>query len=216
MTLAEKDEMNAKCGCVLGLIVLSSVAARAPIRPERTIPLHLAEDAVLAAQKEFPDDKQSRYGFIDAYGMAYLDAWRFGERREDVQRGFPNAALEKGYAAGKKALNEGAPGFSTSPADFGYLIRELEGECTYGSEKSEFVVRATGEHFHLNPGHETRLPAGPIRIRAYVSPETALGFGHFGQWKREIIVIKVLDPNEDEGAPADAGSPSRDAPPPAP
>ena len=137
--------MKAKCGCLLGLFFLSSVAANAQIRPERTIPLHLAEDAVLAAQKEFPDDKQSRYGFIDAYGMAFLDAWRFGERRDDVQRGFSNAALEKGYAAGKKALNEGAPGFSTSPADFGYLIKELEGQYEHGSERSEFIDRATGE-----------------------------------------------------------------------
>jgi len=198
--------MKAKCGCLLGLFFLSSVAANAQIRPERTIPLHLAEDAVLAAQKEFPDDKQSRYGFIDAYGMAFLDAWRFGERRDDVQRGFSNAALEKGYAAGKKALNEGAPGFSTSPADFGYLIKELEGQYEHGSERSEFIDRATGERFHLNLGNETRLPDGPIRMRAYASPESTLGYGHFGQWKREAILIDVRSPNAAAAQPADAGT----------
>ena len=168
--------------------------SHAQIWPARTIPLHLAEDAVLSAQKEFPDDKQSRYGYIDSYCQAYLDSWRYGYRFNNLQRGASSDALEKGYNAGRKALREEGQASFVSPTDFGYLIQDLEGEYTRRSERSEFIAGKTGERFHLNMGNEKILPTGKMKIRAYVSPETSLGFGHFGGWKREIILIKVLDP----------------------
>jgi hypothetical protein len=185
---------------ILSAVMILHTVSHAQIRPARTIPLHLAEDAVITAQKEFPDDKQSRYGFIDSYCQAFLDSWRYGDRFNNLQRGASSDSLEKGYTAGRKALREENKASFISPSDFGYLIQDLEGEYTGRFERSEFIANKTGERFHVNLGNEKRLPAGNTKIRAYVSPETALGFGHFNGWKREIIVIKVLNPNTADNA----------------
>jgi hypothetical protein len=200
---------------IIKLAMALQMAVCAQTWPAKTIPLHLAEDAVIAAQNEYPEDKQSRYGFIDSYCMAFLYSLRFGDQNTNVHLGYSDDARQKGYNAGINALREGSIGTSITPADFGYLIKDLEGEYHGGFEKSEFVVSTTGERYHLNKGNEKRIPAGNIKIRAYVSPESSLGYGHFNGWKREIIVIQVLD-SENEGEQGVPGYRRQGAPQPEP
>ena len=192
---------------ILTSVMALQTCAIAQSWPKRTIPVQLAEDAVIAAQKEFPDDKQKRCDFIDSYRMAFLFSLRCGGQTENLHVGFSDDVRQKGYDAGVYALNESSNRPSISPEDFGYVIKELEGEYIGGFEKSEFTVEATGERYHLNKGRIKRMPRGRIKIWAYVSPESPTGYGHFGGWKREIIVVRVLDSEQNEGEPAGPGYP---------
>lgn len=158
----------------------------------RPIPAYLAEPAVLAAQSVFPDDKAAREHFIGAYCEAFLDVWRYGKRIDKVGRAFSAEAYDHGYRVGLKASREDLSYAVISPADFGYVLKTLKGLYKADFEKSEFVVADIDERFHLHHGRVEHFPSGEYEITAWVSPESSLGFGHFGQWKREIIVMSAL------------------------
>ena len=163
----------------------------AQISPERTIPLALAEPAAKKAMMAFPDNKNERLYFMYAFCEAFLDQWRFMAHPHTVIWGDEKSSGSQGYKAGVAALSGELKDARITPSDFGYVIKSIEGTYKGGSESSEFLIDATGERFHTNLGFIEKLPSGKVRINVWMSPETQLGFGHFNQWKREIIINQI-------------------------
>lgn len=170
------------------------LVSQAQIWPAMPVPLHLAEPAVIAAQKAFPNDQQSRYEFIDAYGIAFLEYWRIGPDRfnsKNRMTTFSHAAAQQGYDAGKAATASDLI-LLVTPQDFGYSIVELEGKYHGSFEISEFVTK-DNQRYHFNPG----LLAMPenkkqMRIQGWLSPKGGRRYGHMIGWEREVIAIKLL------------------------
>ena len=164
------------------------------IWPARVVPLHLAEPAVDESLKAFPEDRQARYMFVAGFCEAFLDSWRYASRLQDFHRNFSEEPWGQGYKAGKVAREKLE--ISVSPADFGYTLEVLTGTFRVGFETSEFVVSASERRFHTNLGLEDSIPETEVTVRAWVSPKSSLGYGHFNQWNQEIILTEVLNPSE--------------------
>jgi len=177
---------------LLLFLLIFSTALQAQSLP---IPLKLAEPAVTAAQKAFPDNKESRLPFIQGYCQSFLDSWRDGIHAANVTRGFSDKPTEAGYSAGKAALAAEAAAkareVGVSPADFGYTMKVIEGTFVPGFETSHFLTADTGEKFHTCFGMVNTLPEGKVKVNVWISPEALMGYGHMGQWKREIILIGI-------------------------
>ena len=162
-----------------------------------TIPLALAESAVKQAMVAFPDNEKSRRSFMYAFCEAWLDQWRCMARTSEFPRttsrdqGYTEPSRKLGYEAGLKAVTRDFSDSNISPSDFGYVLKSIEGTYRGRFESSEFEIDATGERFHTNFGFVTELPNGKVRINVWMSPETEHGFGHFNQWKREIIIVEI-------------------------
>jgi len=194
---------------VLILFAILSSQANAQIWPARTIPLHLAEQAVGAAREKYPKKKQSRYEFIDGYCEAFLDSWRHASFGGVVDRGPSRDPRGQGYKAGKAAQKDADDNMIT-PADFGYQLRELTGVYQGRFEHSEFVEASSGTRYHVNMGSVKSVPAGKLTVKAWVSPVSTLGYGHFNQWKQEIILQKVVKLEREKQTPNPSSQPTRD------
>jgi len=160
--------------------------------PARTIPVELAEPSANAAMVAFPDDRNSRLTFMFSFCEAFLDQWRHiaSPHPQTIPRG-DKSPYDQGYNAGLRALAGDLKKNDISPSDFGYILKTIEGTYKGEFESSEFQIDKTGERFHTNFGFVTGLPEGKVRINVWMSPETELGFGHFNQWKREIIIVEI-------------------------
>jgi hypothetical protein len=172
---------------LLFLVFLSSVCTLEAQKP--TIPTTLAEPAANAAMAAFPNDRNKRLIFMSSFCEAFLDQWRHIASPQTIARG-DQSPYDQGYNAGLRALAGDLKQNDVTPSDFGYLNKTIEGTYNGDIESSEFIEE-TGERFHTNFGFITRLPAGKVRINVWMSPDTVLGFGHFNQWKREIIICEI-------------------------
>ena len=166
---------------------------------EPMIPLALAEPAVEAAKKEWPDNADMRRVFISSYCEAFLDAWRYGRRADNIGITKRYRSGFVGYETGMQAKLKELKNTRITPADFGYKTVSIEGTYKSTFEISEFIEGVTGERYYVNLGDVEVLPQGKVRLLAWVSPEASLlmgherlvGFGHMGRCKLELIVIHV-------------------------
>lgn len=156
------------------------------------LPSEIAEDAVLSSVNAFPKDANERRGFLRAYTQAFLDFQRHGERFANITVKHGNPAAQNGYDTARKKILERDGSLWISPAEFGYSHTIVDGECKSSFEVSEFVT-TDGTKLHLNLGFVNELPQDtPIRLKAWLSPKDAMGFGHFNQWNQELIAIEIL------------------------
>jgi hypothetical protein len=179
------------------LFILAVLLGFCPLRAQ-TIPVALAESASKQAMMAFPDSKEDRIVFMQSFCEPFLDQWRYMARPVEILHGDAKTPYARGYKAGLKAL-AGNPQLSVDPGEFGYVFKTIEGTYNGGFELSEFVVDGTGERFHTNSGMLAKLPEGKVRLNVWMSPETVRGFGHFNQWKREIILVEIAE-NKNQGA----------------
>ncbi|CAM2767870.1 hypothetical protein [Rariglobus hedericola] len=180
---------------ILFLAAYLTVLAQAfPPRPP--IPSVLVEPALAAAKAAFPDDKEKRLNYISGYCEAFLDNFRYGSRIQNVYRNSDDV-WNSGRNSGLKAFPEIQKNSYISPMDFGYTLQTLTGTYVTGFETGHFLLSETKEKVEIFLGAVDSLPADrEIRIKAFVSPESIIGVGHFNAYRRSIIVVQ----HEKDGA----------------
>lgn len=157
------------------------------------IPSLIAEEAVLASVDAFPKEADERRNFVRAYTQAFLDFQRHGERFAKMTVKHGNPAAQTGYDTAKVRILERNGSLWVSPAEFGYSQTTVDGKYRRSFEVSEFVT-SDGTKLHMNLGFLQELPQDThVRLKAWLSPKNARGFGHFNQWKQELIAIEVLE-----------------------
>ena len=161
------------------------------------IPSAIAEEAVVSSLEAYPSNEASRRAFVRAYAQAFLDYQRRGERLALTTTRHGDEPSQKGYDTAKSRILEGRGDLWLSPAEFGYSQIEVIGQFRRLFEISEFVT-SDGEKLHLNLGFLKDIPEQQeLRLKAWLSPRSALGFGHFNQWQQELIAIEII--KEDNG-----------------
>lgn len=157
------------------------------------IPPGIAEEAVLSSVDAYPRDADERRHFLRAYTQAFLDFQRHGDHFAKITVKHGNPAAQNGYDTAKKRILDRNGKLWISPAEFGYSQATIEGKYKRSFEVSEFVT-TEGTKLHLNLGFLPELPQDtPIRLKTWLSPKDAIGFGHFNQWNQEVIAIEVLE-----------------------
>lgn len=194
-------------------VLLFILAFTASVAAGDEHPKKVRELASGLAQQLYSDSTQQA-AFVSAYLAGFKSGLVSPSGTATMGTGKPEDPSSGGFSAGRNEAISNAANLGITLADYGYVRTNVTGYVFFAFEQSEFrplestqvwwiafnqdLGRAYSSLVDKNKIPRTDMTAVRASLAGILSPERTWGYGHLGQYRRELVVEKVIEIKADK------------------